>query len=170
MGVYSIRVERVLYALLVGVVLPLIDTTLINLAIPTIQADLNASLHHMQWVIALFNLSAASSLIFSAWLNERFPTRHVWLFCLSLFTFVTAMIALAPQIWVLLVVRAIQGACIGIMLPTMQTLVAQLVGVKRMKGALATLSIPAVLAPLIAPVLGGGLLAIGHWSWLFAAQ
>lgn len=170
MSDYSLQEKRVFYALLVGVVLPLIDTTLINLAVPTIQADLNASLHHMQWVVALFNLSAASSLIFSAWLNERFLPRHVWLFCLSLFTFVTAMVALAPQIWVLMVVRAIQGACIGIMLPTMQTLVAQLVGVKRMKGALATLSIPAVLAPLIAPVLGGGVLAIGHWSWLFAAQ
>jgi len=144
-----------------------LDTSLINIALNTIQNEFHADLDLAQWISSAYLLALAVSLPVCAWLGRRVGVGRLWLGALAAFTVVSGLCALAPNMEVLIGLRVLQGLTAGLLIPAGQTILGQAVGPGRLGRVMARLGIAVVLAPALGPVLGGLLLNVLDWRWLF---
>lgn len=156
-----------LNTLIFGVILPLLDTTLVNVALHDIGVQLDASMSLLQWVITAYTLAAASAVPLSAWLAARIGSKKLWIYCLWLFLAGACLSAMASNITVLIFSRVLQGLATGLLLPTMQTIIVSSMGREKTRTALTAMSVPSVLAPILGPMIGGFILAFMSWRGIF---
>ncbi len=162
------RTDRGLaWTLILGATLPLLDATLLNIAIQSIGRSLGAPLTQTQWVITAYALAAAATVPLSAWLCERLSAKTVWLAGLWLFLAGACLCALSWSMEMLVCSRTLQGIATGIMLPTMQTILVTAIGQSKTRSALTMMSIPSVLVPILGPLLGGAALQLLDWRTIF---
>lgn len=162
------RSDRVTINILIfGVILPLLDATLVNVALHDIGVQLSASMSLMQWVVTAYTLAAASAVPLSAWLAGKVGPKNLWIACLCLFLVGSCLSAMAGSVTVLVFSRVLQGVATGLLLPTMQTIVVVAIGREKSRAALSAMSIPSVLAPILGPVIGGLVLQFLNWRWIF---
>ncbi|OOF22853.1 MFS transporter [Salinivibrio sp. IB872] len=157
----------VIATVIFGALLPLIDTTAINLAVPAMQQGLHSDVTSIKWVIIGYSLFAVMTVALCAWLTRKVGATQLWLAGLLLFTVSSALCANAASLDIILVARALQGVGAGILMVGMQTLLVKAVGREQLKQAMTIVAMPAVIAPMLGPVLAGYLLSVGDWSWLF---
>jgi DHA2 family methylenomycin A resistance protein-like MFS transporter len=96
----------------------MLDSTVVNLALPTIQRKLNASLAELQWIVDAYVLLLASLLLTGGTLGDLFGRRKAFIGGLGLFTLSSLACALAPSIGMLIAARAVQGIGAAIMMPS----------------------------------------------------
>ncbi len=162
------RTDRTIaLTLILGATLPLLDATLLNIAIHSIGRSLGASLPQTQWVITAYAIAAAATVPLSGWLCERLSAKTVWLAGLWLFLAGACLCALSLSMDMLVCSRALQGVATGIMLPTMQTVLVTAIGQSKTRSALTMMSIPSVLVPILGPLLGGAALQLLEWRTIF---
>ena len=151
----------------IGALLEIIDTSITNVALIQIQANLSATLAEVGWVITGYAMATVVMIPLSAWLSERFGQRSYFVFCLVGFTGASVLCGLAPNLPVLVVARILQGLLGGGLLPKAQAIMFQGVP-KAMQGATQALFGVVVLAgPAIGPTLGGWLTDALGWRWIF---
>lgn len=153
--------------LLAGPVLSMVDSSVVNVAIPDIAARLRSPLATVQWTASGYLLALAAALAASPYLARRFGTRRVYLLSLCGFTAASALCALAPGVGFLIAARVLQGALAAPMLPLAMGM---LMG--RSSGAVRRQISPAIgmaffLAPTLGPTLGGVLIAAFGWPAIF---
>ncbi|KUN57679.1 multidrug transporter [Streptomyces canus] len=153
--------------LALGALTPLLDSTIVSIALHTLSRDLNTSTAAAQWVSTAYLLALAMVVPVSGWAVERFGARRVWLGSLTLFLTGSVLCGLAWNIGSLIVFRILQGVGAGPMLPMMQTLVMRAAGGRDLGRLMAVVTLPALVVPILGPVLGG--LIVGHlsWRWIF---
>ncbi|WP_210593820.1 MDR family MFS transporter [Streptomyces sp. GESEQ-35] len=153
--------------LVLGALAPLLDSTIVSIALHTLGHDLDASTAAVQWVSTAYLLALAVVVPVSGWAVERFGARRVWLGSLTLFLAGSVLCGLAWDIGSLVVFRVVQGAGGGMLLPVLQTLVMRAAGGRNLGRLMAVITLPALLGPILGPVLGG--LIVGHlsWRWIF---
>lgn len=144
-----------------------LDTSLVNVGLNTIGQDLGASLTSTQWVTSAYLLALAAALPACGWLGWRFGGGRVWLWSLAMFTVLSGLCAVAPDIGVLIALRALQGVSGGVLVTAGMTILAEVAGPGRMGRILSITGVPTVLAPALGPTAGALLLAHLSWSWLF---
>ncbi|MGW0485625.1 DHA2 family efflux MFS transporter permease subunit [Nonomuraea sp. NPDC003214] len=152
---------------LLGVVMTMLDTTIVNVALGPLAGGFGASLADTQWVATGYLLALVMTVPLSGWAVGRFGARKVWLVSLLLFGAGSALCAAAWSVGSLVAFRAVQGLGGGLLLPVGQAMLAGAAGPERMGRAMALISVPAMLAPVAGPVLGGVLLDGPGWRWLF---
>ena len=157
---------RVAAVLVLGVLAPLLDTTIVNVALRTLGADLHATVSAVQWVSTGYLLAMATAIPVSGWATERHGARRMWLLALTLFLAGSAACGLAWNLGSLIAFRAVQGAGTGLLLPIMQTVLFRAAGGRPAARTLALISLPVVIGPILGPVLGGLLVDV-HWRWIF---
>ncbi|TCP97305.1 MFS transporter [Cricetibacter osteomyelitidis] len=162
--------KHLMYLLILGIVLPLLDTTLVNVALTVINREFNSDLTYSQWIISSYGLAAVCTVPLAAFLTESIGTKRVWLIGLMLFCSGILLAGLSAALGWLITARIMQGAATGLMLPTMQIIVVQSVGAEKTRSALAMMSVPTVIAPIIAPLIAGLILDYYSWQWLFWLQ
>lgn len=144
-----------------------LDTSLVNIALDSIQRQFHVSLAVTQWVASGYLLALAIALPGCAWLGRRVGLGRLWLVSLVAFTVISALCAAAPGIGALITLRVLQGLVAGILLPTGQTVIGQAVGAARLGRVMSRLGIAVSLAPAIGPAVGGLMLHALSWRWLF---
>ncbi|CAG6390864.1 DHA2 family efflux MFS transporter permease subunit [Streptomyces cocklensis] len=144
-----------------------LDTSLINIALKTVQDEFGTGLRVAQWVSSAYLLALAVSLPGCAWLGRRVGVGRLWLGALAAFTVISALCAAAPSMEVLIGLRVLQGLTAGLLVPAGQTVLGQAVGPGRLGRVMARLGVAVVLAPAIGPFLGGLMLHSLSWRWLF---
>jgi EmrB/QacA subfamily drug resistance transporter len=154
---------RALGVLVLGALAPMLDTTVVNVALDTLARNLHASVAVIQWVPTSFLLAAAIAMAVSAWCAERWGGKRVWLASMALFVAGSVLAGAAWNVGSLVAFRAVQGFAAGLIVTTMQTLLARAAGERRLGRMMALMSIPALAAPIFGPSLGG--LIVEHWSW-----
>ena len=102
---------------LVGMLLAILDATIVNVAIPTLGRDLHTSVSTIQWVMTAYLLAFASAIPLSGWASERFGAKPVWIAALLIFLGGSALSGLAWSIDALIVSRVIQGIGAGLLMP-----------------------------------------------------
>lgn len=157
----------IIRVLIIGVLLPLLDTTLVNVALHDIGKQLDAPLSTTQWVTTAYTLAAASIVPLSAWAANRIGGKRLWLASLTTFRAGTILSAMAWNITALILGRVVQGLAAGLMMPVMQTILVNAVGQERAKTALAAMAVPSVVAPILGPLLGGIVLQHAGWREIF---
>src|SRR4029077_1057943 len=112
-------------------------------------------------------LSLAAVIPVTGWAARRFGAKRVYMTSLVLFTAGSALCAVADSTTSLVLFRILQGAGGGMIMPVGQLIMAQVAGPKRMGRVMGVVAMPAMLAPILGPVVGGTVLESLHWSWIF---
>ncbi|MEV0619054.1 DHA2 family efflux MFS transporter permease subunit [Nonomuraea sp. NPDC050404] len=152
---------------LLGVVMTMLDTTIVNVALGTLARDFHTTLASIQWAATGYLLAMSMTVPITGWAVGRFGVRNVWLVSLTLFVAGSALSAAAWSLWSLVVFRAVQGLGGGLLLPAGQMMLAQAAGKERMGRAMGLISLPAMLVPVLGPPLGGLIVQGLGWRWLF---
>ncbi len=150
-----------------GSLAPLLDSTMVNIAIKTIAVDLNSTVSVIQWVTTGYVLAMAVVVPISGWAIQRFSGKYVYMFSLFLFLVGSVLSAVSWNIESLIAFRIIQGAGAGLLIPTLQTLLVQASGGKSLGSLMSLVGIPAVLGPILGPMLGGIIVDSLNWRWIF---
>ncbi len=166
-GAFSGELVRVIVVASFGPLLLNLSSTTVNVAIDRLMGHFRAPLSAVQWVVTGYLLALALVLPSFRWAIERLGSRRLYVGCLLAFAATSALCAVAWSVPSLVAFRVIQGAVGGLLAPLAQALIAQLAGPKRMGRAVAIVSIPVLVAPLLGPVVGGFLIQRLSWRWLF---
>ncbi|KIF03390.1 multidrug transporter [Streptomyces sp. RSD-27] len=158
---------RLCGVLAVGAFAPLLDSTIVSVAVDALAGDLGAPTTTVQWVSTAYLLAFAMVMPVSGWAGDRFGTRRVWLGALVLFAVGSLLCACAWSVGSLVVFRSVQGAGGGLMMPVLQTIVIRASGGRQVGRLVAVVSLPALLGPVLGPVFGGLLLGHLDWRWIF---
>jgi EmrB/QacA subfamily drug resistance transporter len=165
--------ERVDYKWLVGAVfvcglfMDILDTTIVNVALPTLAREFDASTASIEWVVLGYLLSLAVWIPASGWIGDRYGTKKVFLFALAMFTVASALCGQAETLRELVTFRVLQGIGGGMLTPVGTAMLFRAFPPIERAKASTILIIPTVLAPALGPVVGGWLVTDVSWRWIF---
>ncbi len=160
-------VWRISIVVILGAIMSILDTTIVNVALATLGRDLHAGISQIQWVVTGYMLSLAAVIPVSGWAAERFGAKQVYLVSLALFTAASALCGLADSSTQLIIFRVLQGVGGGMILPVSQLMMAQAAGPERMGRVMSIVAVPAMLAPILGPTIGGLIVDNISWRWIF---
>ncbi len=160
-------VWRISAVVIVGSIMSILDTTIVNVALATLGHRLHSPIAQIQWVVTGYMLALAAVIPITGWAARRFGAKQVYLLSLVLFTAGSALCGLATSATELIVFRAIQGVGGGMILPIGQLMMADAAGPKRMGRVMSIVAVPAMLAPILGPTIGGLILDNASWRWIF---
>jgi EmrB/QacA subfamily drug resistance transporter len=151
--------------LLVGPLLSMVDSSIVNVAAADIAVELRAGLDAVQWVVSGYLLALAAGLAATAYLGRRFGTLRTYGVSLIGFLLASAACAVAPDLPLLIAARVAQGLLGAPLVPlAMSVLLGKQGAARRIPVAAGLLFF---LAPALGPTLGGLLIASGGWRWIF---
>jgi len=150
-----------------GALLEVIDTSIVNVAMPQIQGNLGATLSEAGWVSTGYACANVVMIPLTAWLSHRFGRKNYLVFSLVGFTLASALCGLAPNLPILVAARVLQGLAGGGLLAKAQSILFESFPPAEQGAAQAMFGIGVVAGPAIGPVLGGYLTDNWGWRWIF---
>lgn len=157
----------VLVTVVFGAFVSILDSTIVNTALPTIQRDLHADLHLASYVATAYILAAGAVVPLSAFLSNRFGIKRIYLLSLAVFTVSSALCGLAPNVWLLIIFRVLQGAGGAALFPLSFAILFAVFPEEERGKANGIFGIPVLVAPAVGPTLGGYLVEYLDWHWVF---
>lgn len=159
--------KLIVFVAVLASLLEIVDTSIVNVAIPTMMGNLGATLEDISMVITGYVIANAVVLPVSAWLGERIGRRKYYLGCIMAFTTASVACGLAPNLTTLIVFRIFQGLAGGALLPTSQTLIYEQFPKEKAGMAGAIFGMSVMIGPALGPVLGGYLTDNYGWRSIF---
>ncbi|GAA2773706.1 MDR family MFS transporter [Streptomyces lavendulae] len=153
--------------LLIGAIASLLDSTIVSVALNDISADLHASESALSWVSTSYLLTLALVTPLVGWAVDRFGNKRMWMCALTVFLGGSVLCGLAWSVESLIAFRVVKGIGGGMVLPMVQTILAQAAGPKRFGRVMSLVGIPGQLAPILGPVVGGLIIDAAGWRWIF---
>ena len=150
-----------------GMFMNLLDLTIVNVAVPVLAFELDASAQEVQWVVTAYLLAVAVGIPVSGWAGDRFGTKLMFVLALAFFTIGSALCAFAWNIESLIVFRGLQGLGGGLLMPVSQTMVFRAFPQQERSKAAGILIVPTTFAPASGPLVGGIILDYLAWPWIF---
>jgi EmrB/QacA subfamily drug resistance transporter len=160
-------VWRISLVVIIGSIMSILDTTIVNVALDTLSRELHSKISQIQWVVTGYMLSLAAVIPITGWAARRFGAKPVYLVSVTLFTLGSALCGLATSSTELIFFRVLQGLGGGMILPIGQLMMAEAAGPKRMGRVMSVVAVPAMLAPILGPTIGGVILQNVAWRWIF---
>ncbi|MGL6297495.1 MAG: DHA2 family efflux MFS transporter permease subunit, partial [Plesiomonas sp.] len=154
-------------ALSLATFMQVLDSSIANVAIPTISGSLGASTTQGTWVITSFGVANAISLPLTGWFAKRFGEVKLFIASTILFTLFSWLCGVSSSLEMLIFFRVMQGLVSGPMIPLSQSLLLSNYPPAKRAIALALWSMTVIVAPICGPVLGGYISDNFHWAWIF---
>ena len=152
---------------IMGSLLELIDTTVVNVSTPQIMGNLGATLEDVGWVVTAYAVANVIILPMTGWLSGRFGRRNYFTFSIALFTVASFFCGNADNIWELVIFRFLQGIGGGALLSTSQSILVETWPKEQMGMATALFGLGVVVGPTLGPTLGGFITDHFSWPWIF---
>ena len=156
-----------LIACIVGSGITLLDGTVVNVALPTIQRALGGGLAGQQWVVNSYLLTLGSLILVGGSLGDLYGERRVFALGVSGFGLASIACAFAPSIGFLVVARAIQGVAAALLVPSSLAVIVNTFSESERGAAIGSWTAWGAIAGVLGPLAGGELLAIASWRWIF---
>ncbi|WP_213989936.1 multidrug transporter subunit MdtD [Sodalis sp. dw_96] len=163
----SASVHWQLWTVAFGFFMQTLDTTIVNTALPSMAKSLHENPLHMHSVIVSYVLTVAMMLPASGWLADRFGVKKVFFSAILLFTLGSLLCARSSTLYELEISRVIQGIGGAMMVPVGRLTVMKIVPRSQYMAAMAFVTMPGQVGPLLGPALGGFLVEYASWHWIF---
>ena len=157
----------IIFVAVLASLLEIIDTSIVNVALPSIMGNLGATLDEVSMVITGYAIANAIVLPVSAWLSDRIGRRKYYLGCIFLFTITSLLCGIAPNLLCLIIFRIMQGLAGGALLPTSQALIYEQYPKEKAGIAGAVFGMSVMVGPALGPVMGGYLTDEFGWRTIF---
>ncbi|MBS1958131.1 MAG: DHA2 family efflux MFS transporter permease subunit [Bdellovibrionales bacterium] len=157
------RAKFIIATAVMASLLEIIDTSIVNVAIPSMMGNLGATLEDISWVVTGYIIANAIVLPISAWLGSQFGRRKYYIACILAFTITSVSCGLAPNLETLVIFRILQGLAGGALLPTSQALLQEQFPRERSGTASAIYGMSVMIGPTLGPTMGGFL--TDHFNW-----
>lgn len=144
-----------------------LDSSIANVAIPTISGNLGASIEEGTWVITMFAAANAISIPLTGWLTQRFGQIRLFVTAILLFVIASLLCGLATDLTFLLASRVLQGLVAGPLIPLSQAILLSSYSKEKSSLAMAFWGMTALVGPIAGPALGGWITNSYSWSWIF---
>ncbi|HKV53997.1 MAG TPA: DHA2 family efflux MFS transporter permease subunit [Candidatus Binataceae bacterium] len=154
-------------AVMLGTVLEVLDSSIVNVSLPHMQGSFSASIDEIAWVLTSYLVANGIMIPLTGWISARFGRKRYFL--TSVFTFVvaSALCGAARSLGQMVVFRLIQGAAGAAMLPSSQAILMETFPPEEQQMAMATWGIGLMVAPILGPTLGGWITDNWNWRWNF---
>lgn len=168
-GVLTDKFQRwmVAGAVLASAMMELVDTSAVNVSLPYIAGNLSASVDEATWVLTSYLVANAVILPLSGWLANHFGRKRLLMMSVVGFTAASVLCGLAPNLPMLVFFRVLQGAAGGSLQPTTRAIMLEAFPREERGHAMAMWGVGIVVAPIVAPMLGGWLTTDYSWRWVF---
>jgi len=160
-------VLKIAGVVVLGAIMSILDVTVVSVALPTFQIQFDATYAEVAWTMTGYTLALATVIPLSGWAADRFGTKRLYMLALLLFTLGSALCATADSISQLIGYRVLQGLGGGMLMPLGMTIMTRAAGPERIGRLMAVLGIPMLLGPIGGPILGGWLIDVASWHWIF---
>lgn len=144
-----------------------LDGTILNTALPTIAIDLNHSQLAMQAVIVSYALTLALLIPVSGWLSDKYGTKRIFSIAVFLFTLGSLACALSVTFNQLVAARVLQAVGGSMMVPVSRLALIYAYPKNKLLGVMNFVTMPGLVGPLVGPLLGGWLVDVASWHWIF---
>jgi EmrB/QacA subfamily drug resistance transporter len=161
------HVWRIAIVVILGAIMSVLDTTIVNVALDDLSKDLHSSLHDIQWVVTGYLLALAAVIPVTGWASRRFGARRLYLIALVAFIAGSALCGLAWSTGSLVAFRVLQGVGGGMLTPIGQMILVKAAGPRNLPRVMSAIGVPIILAPVFGPTIGGLLLEHAGWQWIF---
>lgn len=154
-------------AVMVSAVMELVDTSAVNVSLPYMAGNLSSSVDEATWVLTSYLVANAVVLPLSGWLANYFGRRRLLILSVVGFTVTSVLCGLAPSLATLVFFRILQGAAGGSLQPTSRAIMLEAFPREERGQAMALWGVGIVIAPIVAPMLGGWFTTDYSWRWIF---
>jgi EmrB/QacA subfamily drug resistance transporter len=158
---------RIFGVMMIGWAMSLLDIAIVNITIPELQDDLSTDIGTVTWVINAYNIIFAVLLVSMGRLADQFGRRLFFIIGLSVFTIGSGLCALAWSVEWLIGFRVVQGVGAGILAPIGFAITVLVFPPQQRGRGLALIAVVALVSSALGPVLGGVLVEIASWHWIF---
>ena len=156
-----------LWLVAVGFFMQTLDATIVNTALPAMAQSLGESPLRMQSVVVAYSLAMAMLIPASGWVADRFGARRVYFLAIVFFVAGSVFCALSHSLTQLVAARVLQGLGGALLLPVGRLVVLRTFPREKFLQAMSFVAIPGLVGPLIGPTLGGWLVEVASWHWIF---
>jgi len=161
------RRVMVLFAVMLAMILELIDTSIVNVALPDMMGNLGATIDEIGWVITGYIVSNVIVIPMTSWLSNRFGRKRYITSSILLFTAASALCGISTTLPELVIFRVIQGLGGGALIATAQTVMVESFPPSRQGLGQGLFGVGAMLGPSLGPTLGGWITDNFSWPWVF---
>ncbi|OWY02485.1 EmrB/QacA family drug resistance transporter [Thioclava sp. JM3] len=157
----------IMASLMLAVIMQVLDTTIANVALPDMRADLGASRDTINWVLTSYIVAAAIVTPLSGWLANRFGRREIFMVAVIGFVVFSMLCGIAWSLDVMVIFRLMQGVFGAAIVPLAQNFMLDINPREKHGQAMAMFGAGIMLGPIIGPTLGGYLTEVINWRWVF---
>lgn len=150
-----------------GAIAPMLDSTMINIAISDLTRNFNTTLDTVQWGITGYTLALAIAVPIAGWLMNQFNSKWIYIYALIIFGVMSLSVALSGTIQLFILFRVLQGLSGGIISTLMMTLLVKVTDQTYLNRIIAIVTTPMILGPMLGPILGGMIVQYANWQWIF---
>ena len=163
----TISEKKLVFTMTLSSILPLLDSSIVNVILPAISNDINASYAYIQWAITIYMLACAAGILLSPYIHENFGLKNAWISSIFIFLISSILVGFSYNLVSLILFRCLQGFGAGILIPITQSIIATHFAKQRLKPVMALIAIPSVFAPALGPVFGAILSEQLNWRIAF---
>src|SRR5882757_784926 len=156
-----------LTVVVIGMFMSVLDTSIVNVAVPTIQQEFSVSTDQIQWISTAYTLCLGVIVPTSAWLGERLGLKRMYIGSLLLFSAASALCGMAGDLNSMIVYRILQAIPGGMLPVTCLTILYRMVPKEKLGAAMGLYGLGIVVAPGVGPTLGGYLVEYVDWRLIF---
>jgi len=165
-------VLKIAGVVVLGAIMSILDITVVNVALPTFQVVFGSPgdplpYSTVAWTVTAYTLALATVIPMTGWAADRFGTKRLYMTAIALFVAGSVLCASAWSIHALIGFRVLQGLGGGMLMPLGMTIMTRAAGPHRMGRLMAILGVPMLLGPILGPILGGWLIEVASWHWIF---
>ena len=150
-----------------GLFIDIMDTTIVNVAIPTLASEFNVTGTGIEWLVLGYLLSLAVWIPASGWIGDKFGAKRTFLFALFIFTVASVLCGTANSLGQMIAFRILQGVGGGMLTPVGTAMLFRAFPPQERARASTVLIVPTVIAPALGPIVGGLLIDNTSWRWIF---